>query len=119
MQEAANYLLGEHDFKSFCSVKTQVIDTVRTIHQLTVTRTVDNITISVTGGGFLYNMVRIIAGTLIEVGRGAYPPEKVRDILEGCDRSLAGPTALAQGLTLIKIEYLEESKKDTKEDVIG
>lgn len=118
MQEAAKYLLGEHDFKSFCSVKTQVVDTVRIIHQLTVTRTVDNITISVTGGGFLYNMVRIIAGTLIEVGRGAYPPEKVRGILEGCDRSLAGPTALAQGLTLIKIEYREEDRKDTREDII-
>ncbi len=105
MQEAASYLVGEHDFKSFCSVKTQVLDTVRTIYQLKVTKNVDMITISVTGSGFLYNMVRIIAGTLIEVGRGAYPPMKVKDILAGCDRSLAGPTALPQGLTLIKIEY--------------
>lgn len=119
MQEAANYLIGEHDFKSFCSVKTQVIDTVRTIHQLTVTKIVDNITISVTGGGFLYNMVRIIAGTLIEVGRGAYPPEKVKDILEGRDRSLAGPTALAQGLTLIKIEYMEEERINSSKDIVA
>jgi len=105
MQEAAKYLIGEHDYKSFCSVKTQVLDTVRTIYQLTVTKNGDIITIFVTGSGFLYNMVRIITGTLIEVGRGAYPPEKVVEILKGCDRSLAGPTALAQGLTLMKIEY--------------
>lgn len=107
MQKAAEYLVGEHDFKSFCSVKTQVLDTVRTIYQLEVSKNVDIITISVTGSGFLYNMVRIIAGTLIEIGRGAYPPERIKDILKGCDRSLAGPTALPQGLTLIGIEYPE------------
>lgn len=105
MQEAAQYLVGEHDFKSFCSVKTQVLDTVRTIYQLTVDQAGDMITISVTGSGFLYNMVRIIAGTLIEVGRGAYPPERIKDILQACDRNNAGPTALPQGLTLIQIEY--------------
>jgi tRNA pseudouridine38-40 synthase len=105
MQEGAGYLLGEHDFKSFCSVKTQVLDTVRTIYQLSVDQDGDMITISVTGSGFLYNMVRIIAGTLIEVGRGAYPPERIKDILQACDRKNAGPTALAQGLTLIRIEY--------------
>jgi tRNA pseudouridine38-40 synthase len=108
MREAAEYLVGEHDFKSFCSVKTQVTDTVRTIYQLEVLCDVDNITIRVTGSGFLYNMVRIIAGTLIEIGRGAYPPERMEEILRGCDRSLAGPTALPQGLTLIKIEYEAE-----------
>jgi len=108
MQAAAEYLVGEHDFKSFCSVKTQVTDTVRTIYQLKVTRDVDIITISVTGSGFLYNMVRIIAGTLIEVGRGAYPPERVKEMLDGMNRGLSGPTALPQGLTLMKIEYEEE-----------
>lgn len=108
MQEAASYLVGEHDFKSFCSVKTQVLDTVRTIYQLSVEKDGDIITISVTGSGFLYNMVRIIAGTLMEIGRGAYPPEKIRLILEGKDRSLAGPTAPAHGLTLIKIDYENE-----------
>lgn len=107
MQQAAAYLVGEHDYKSFCSVKTQALETVRTIYQLTVTKNVDIITISVTGSGFLYNMVRIIAGTLIEVGRGAYPPEKVASILKGCDRSLSGPTALPQGLRLMKIEYTD------------
>lgn len=105
MQEAANYLIGKHDFKSFCSVKTQVKETVRTIYQLEVSKQRDLIVIRVTGSGFLYNMVRIIAGTLIEVGRGAIPPEKVMDILQGCDRELAGPTAPPQGLFLKNIEY--------------
>ncbi len=109
MQKAADYLTGEHDFKSFCSVKTQAEETVRTIYRLDVVKKEDIITISVTGSGFLYNMVRIIAGTLIEVGRGAKLPEQVKEILEGCDRRLAGPTAPAQGLTLIGIEY---DKKD-------
>lgn len=109
MQEAANELIGCHDFKSFCSVKTQALDTIRTIYQLKVTRVGDNITISVTGSGFLYNMVRIIVGTLIEIGRGVYPPSKMKQILKGCDRSLAGPTALPQGLTLIQIEYPAET----------
>jgi tRNA pseudouridine38-40 synthase len=110
MREAARYLVGEHDFKSFCSVKTQATDTVRTIHQLEVRQDVDNITISVTGSGFLYNMVRIIAGTLIEIGRGASSPERMKEMLEGNDRSLAGPTALPQGLTLVQIEYEAEPK---------
>lgn len=108
MQQAAAYLTGEHDYKSFCSVKTQALDTIRTIYDLTVTGEGDMITITVTGSGFLYNMVRIIAGTLMEVGRGAYPPEKVAEILKGCDRTLAGPTALAQGLRLVQIEYAKE-----------
>ncbi len=105
MQKAANYLLGEHDFKSFCSVKTQVLDTIRTIYKLDINKEKDIITISIRGSGFLYNMVRIIAGTLIEVGRGLYPPERILEILNGCDRSLAGPTALAKGLRLVGIEY--------------
>lgn len=110
MRAAAAYLIGEHDFKSFCSVKTHVTDTVRTIHHLKVSKAGDVIMISVTGSGFLYNMVRIIAGTLIEIGRGAYPPEKIEEILNGCDRDLAGPTASAHGLTLVKIEYPELDK---------
>lgn len=105
MQAAAVYLIGEHDFKSFCSVKTQALDTIRTIYQLEVSQNGDIITISITGSGFLYNMVRIIAGTLIKIGRGAYPPERIAEMLAGGDRSLAGPTALPQGLTLIGIEY--------------
>ncbi len=105
MQQAAQYLVGAHNFKSFCSVKTQALKTVRTIYDIRVTKESEKITISVTGSGFLYNMVRIIAGTLIEVGRGAYSPVRVKDILEGCDRSLAGPTAPPEGLMLMGIEY--------------
>ncbi|MDD3174278.1 MAG: tRNA pseudouridine(38-40) synthase TruA [Herbinix sp.] len=108
MQTAAAYLVGEHDYKSFCSVKTQALDTVRTIYRLEVLKEGDIITISITGNGFLYNMVRIIVGTLLKIGRGTYPPEKMIEILNGCDRSLAGPTAPAVGLTLIKIDYPEK-----------
>ncbi len=105
MAEAAAYLIGEHDFKSFCSAGSQVIDTTRTIYDISVERTGEVITIRLTGNGFLYNMVRIIAGTLIKAGLGAIPPVKVKEILEKKDRSHAGPKAPAQGLTLEKIEY--------------
>jgi len=105
MQEAAKYLVGEHDYKSFCSIKAQVTDTVRIIHSLEVTTHENFILITVTGNGFLYNMIRIITGTLIKVGYGAYPPEKIVDILAGRDRKLAGPTALPHGLTLIAIDF--------------
>ncbi len=106
MREAAAYLVGEHDFKSFCSVNTVAETTVRTIYDLTVEKAGDMITIRVTGSGFLYNMVRIIAGTLMEAGRGSIAPEYVKEILNAQDRTKAGPTAPACGLTLIGYEYL-------------
>lgn len=106
MQQAAAYLVGEHDFKSFCATAAVVETTVRTIYSLTVERDQDIITIRVTGSGFLYNMVRIIAGTLIQVGTGERQPEDMPQILAACDRSAAGPTAPAHGLTMIGIEYL-------------
>lgn len=105
MQEAAQYLVGEHDFKSFCSIHAQVESTVRTITELTVTKERNVITIRVSGTGFLYNMVRIIAGTLMEVGSGKYPPGRVRDMLEACDRNESGPTAPARGLTLVRYDF--------------
>ena len=105
MNEAASYLVGEHDFTSFSSVKAQVKSRVRTIYEARVERQGDIITISVTGSGFLYNMVRIIAGTLIKVGAGEIEPEAMQAILEGQDRELAGPTAPPHGLTMIGIEY--------------
>ena len=77
MREAAGYLVGEHDFKSFCSIHAQVETTVRRIYALTVDKKEDIITIRITGNGFLYNMVRIIAGTLIRVGTGEYKPEQI------------------------------------------
>ena len=106
MKEAAAYIVGEHDFKSFCSIHTQTETTVRTITDLSVKKEGSLITIRVTGTGFLYNMVRIIAGTLIEVGNGKYPPEHIKEILQQCDRSCAGPTAPARGLTLVEYEFL-------------
>lgn len=107
MQQAARYLEGTHDFKSFCSVNTVVEDTVRTIYTLQVTKDVDDIiTIRVQGSGFLYNMVRILAGTLIQVGIGAMELEQMTEILEAKDRSASGPTAPAQGLTMMGIEFL-------------
>lgn len=106
MQKAADYLVGEHDFKSFCSTRTQVENTVRTIYFLRVVKEGDMIRIQINGNGFLYNMVRIIVGTLLKVGTGMYPPEHVKEILEAKDRRLAGPKAEARGLTLMEIEYL-------------
>lgn len=108
MQQAARYLEGTHDFKSFCSVNTVVEDTVRKIYTLQVIKDSDDIiTIRVQGSGFLYNMVRILAGTLIQVGIGAMEPEQMTEILEAKDRSASGPTAPAQGLTMMGIEFLD------------
>ena len=146
MRDAAQYLVGEHDFKSFCSIHTQAQTTVRTITGIEVIerpceeeriaenaaamppcgceteqestqaaaeavsarRTVSprEIVIRVSGTGFLYNMVRIIAGTLMEAGRGALEPAQMKDILNACDRSKAGPTAPPEGLTLVRYQIL-------------
>ena len=141
MRQAAQYLVGEHDFKSFCSVHTQAQTTVRTVTGIEViekpcaeeqaallagqgAETVSaqeqparrgvsprEIVIRVSGTGFLYNMVRIIAGTLMEAGRGAIEPEQVRSILEACDRSKAGPTAPPEGLTLVRYRILKKSSQ--------
>lgn len=105
MRQAASYLVGEHDFVSFCNVRTDVENTVRTITELDIIENGNEITIRITGNGFLYNMVRIIVGTLIRVGRGFYTPEKVKEILEAKDRKAAGVTAPAHGLMLMEINY--------------
>lgn len=105
MREAAQYLVGEHDFKSFCSAGSKALTTVRTIHSIQVERMREEIVIRVTGSGFLYNMVRIIAGTLMEAGRGRWEPEHMEDILNACDRAAAGPTAPACGLMLTAYEF--------------
>ncbi|MCM1106779.1 MAG: tRNA pseudouridine(38-40) synthase TruA [Blautia sp.] len=107
MDQAARLLEGEHDFKSFSAVNAQVRSTVRNIYHCSVHRDGEIITIRVTGSGFLYNMVRIIAGTLIRVGAGELLPEQIPQILAAKDRSAAGPTAPAQGLTMIGIVYEE------------
>ena len=153
MREAAQYLVGEHDFKSFCSIHTQAQTTTRTITEIEVIerpceaeqtaervaamippfdmdndsgkdpgparRTVSprEIVIRVSGTGFLYNMVRIIAGTLMEAGRGALAPEQIKVILNACDRSKAGPTAPPEGLTLVRYRILNgNSDKNMKKN---
>lgn len=105
MRKAATYLVGEHDFKSFCSTATQAETTVRTVFGIDVDKQDKVITIKVRGNGFLYNMVRIIVGTLVQVGLGFYEPERVKEMLEAEDRTVAGPTAPACGLRLNEIFY--------------
>ena len=105
MREAGDYLVGEHDFKSFCSQKTKVLSTVRTIYSLELIEEGDIVTLRVSGNGFLYNMVRIIAGVLIKVGLEQKEPEEVKEAVEYPIGSAAGPTAPAHGLTLVEIKY--------------
>ncbi len=105
MKQAAAYLVGEHDFKSFCSTASAAESTIRTIYELTVDKTGEEILVRVSGSGFLYNMVRIIAGTLMEAGKGSLAPERMEEILKARDRKAAGPTAPACGLTLAKYEF--------------
>ena len=107
MRQAAVYLAGEHDFKSFCQTGAQVESTLRTVYSLDVEEQGPELVIRVCGNGFLYNMVRIIAGTLMEVGQGRCEPERMTAILEARDRAAAGPTAPAQGLMLVRYEYLD------------
>lgn len=106
MQKAASYLVGEHDFKSFCQVGAQVESTVRTLYRVQVEEQGTDLVIRVCGNGFLYNMVRIIAGTLMEVGQGKKSPEDMVGILDAKNRAAAGPTAPAHGLMLMKYEFL-------------
>ena len=105
MREAAAYFIGEHDFSAFCSAGSQVADKVRTIYSLDVIQDGREIVLRVKGNGFLYNMVRIIAGTLIKAGTGDIRPQDIPGIIESRDRQLAGPTAPARGLTLVEIDY--------------
>ena len=108
MVEAAAYLEGEHDFKSFCQTGAQVESTVRTIYSAQVEEQGADLVIRICGNGFLYNMIRIIAGTLMDIGEGKRSPEDMETIIEAKDRGAAGPTASPQGLTLIRYEYPDE-----------
>ncbi len=109
MQEAAQALVGEHDFKSFCCVRTQAESTIRTIYAVDVIKDEQSqiITIRIRGNGFLYNMVRIIAGTLMQVGRGKTTKQDIEEMLRKQNREVAGQTAPPQGLTLMHIDYVD------------
>lgn len=114
MREALPCLLGEHDFTSFCTVRTDKEVKVRTLYEarmvletdeLSGDGRVERIRLIFTGNGFLYNMVRIIVGTLIQIGEGKRPSSDMKHILDAKDRAQAGPTAEAMGLMLWKVEY--------------
>lgn len=105
MKRAAEKLVGTHDFRSFCANKRYKKSTVRTITSIEIDVQSENMSITFKGDGFLYHMVRILTGTLLEVGRGVRPAEEMEDILAALDRTRAGKTAPAQGLTLVQVEY--------------
>ena len=105
MQAAADRLVGEHDFAAFCASGSTVKTTVRKLQRVDVAREGDTIEVRIEGNGFLYMMVRIIVGTLVEVGAGRMSAEQVAEILAGGDRRAAARTAPPQGLTLIEVSY--------------
>lgn len=111
MKKAAAYLVGEHDFTSFCTKKEEVTNCVRTIYSLDIEKNGDQIVLRIRGNGFLYNMVRIITGTLLRVGGGLIKPEQIPEILAAQDRSAAAETAPAHGLKLVKIEYPDYERR--------
>lgn len=105
MHRAAAILQGEHDFMSFCGNPRMKKSTVREVDSITIERRKDRIIFTFHGTGFLQNMVRILVGTLLEVGRGYWEPEYVQTILDARDRKMAGPTAPPEGLCLMKVDY--------------
>ena len=105
MQKAAKYFEGEHDFKAFKASGTSSKSSVRKIYKAEVIKNEDRIYIELTGNGFLYNMVRIIYGTLLDVGSGKIAPEEIKNIIETKDRKLAGKTLPPQGLCLVEVNY--------------
>ena len=105
MEQAAAFLCGTHDYRAFCSLKKFKKSTVRTIEKIEIGKIGQEIRISYTGDGFLYHMVRILTGTLVEVGLGLRKPEEMTAILEGLDRTKAGKLMPPEGLTLESVEY--------------
>ena len=105
MKRAAELLCGEQDFAAFCSLRSGKKSTVRHLRDISILRAGDELRLFFTGNGFLYNMVRILTGTLIQVGLCERSPESVIEILRSRDRSQAGPTAPAQGLCLWDVRY--------------
>ncbi len=113
MQKAAELLAGTHDFRSFMTDASQFEgSTVRTIHGLSVSKQSSELCIAVTGSGFLYNMVRILTGTLLDIGTGQIPLEETADILAACDRQRAGHTAPPQGLYMAEVYFSPEDLQE-------
>jgi tRNA pseudouridine38-40 synthase len=105
IKEASQYLIGTYDFTSFCSAKTEIEDRIRTINAIEITLEGDKLCFRFVGNGFLYNMVRILVGTLLEVGTGDRLPSEIPDIIDKRDRRFAGKTAPGHGLYLWKVFY--------------
>ncbi|WP_100406023.1 tRNA pseudouridine(38-40) synthase TruA [Bacillus solitudinis] len=105
MREAASYLVGTFDFSSFCAANTDVKDKIRTVKKIDVMHDGNELTFVLVGNGFLYNMVRIIVGTLLEIGAGKRPPSEMKKIRNGMKRELAGKTAPGHGLYLWDVTY--------------
>lgn len=105
MKRAASYLIGEHDFKSFCSNPKMKKSTVRKVDRIDIIRKGEYLTLYYHGTGFLQHMVRILTGTLLEVGYGMRSPENMKELIEAKDRRMAGITAPAQGLCLMEVDY--------------
>ena len=105
MQKAIKYFEWEHDFKGFKASGTSSKSSVRTIYKAIIKKEDDRIIVELTGNGFLYNMVRIIVGTLVDVGLGKIEPEEISEIIKSQDRTRAGKTLPPQGLYLVKVEY--------------
>ena len=105
MRAASKYIMGKKDFATFMAEGSDIVDTVRTVTNLSVEKNGDLIEIRICADGFLYNMVRIIVGTLIEVAFGRFDPEEMADIIASKDRTRAGMTAPADGLYLNSVKY--------------
>lgn len=117
MYRAGQYLVGKHDFGAFKAEGSNLVGTVRTVYALCVRRQGEMVYLDIFGDGFLYNMVRIIAGTLIDVGKRKYPPERVLEILHSRDRRNAGPTAVARGLCMVEVFYQEGQARREGENI--
>ena len=105
MRKAAEYLLGTHDYRAFCSLKRFKKSTVRTVEEIRISQEGARIEITYTGSGFLYHMVRILTGTLVETGLGIRSPESIKKVLESKDRAYAGRLMPPEGLMLMEVEY--------------
>ena len=113
MQEGVKHLIGKHDFTSFRTIKCQAKSPIRTIDEISFSREGEEVIMRVSAKSFLHSQVRIIAGTIAKIGDGTWNPEKILNILKAKNRSLAGPTAPADGLYLEKIDYPKNLLNDT------